>query len=271
MSDLKTNLEEMARLREECDKKCQDLFCEALSDATFLKDNWPPSDKIKLIDGKDLQKNTYHIQETEMPWYIPENIPEDKLINAEATAMTFVDINYAAEKGYMTHRIMTRRMAADINKLTGDNESKAINFLRDALIYLKEEVNKEKAIEYVTDISIYAHLEGCMVSLFMACLVAFRPSEEKINQIRMSELQGRLVTLLKALPPTKEGGGPNPKDWEWEFTRQDAELALKIIEATNPEAPKLTMEQFQNMSFMGVSIKSTDAEKTQISIKFFKV
>lgn len=267
MSNLIDTMKEIADIRYKASQKCSKLFSKAVGSEDFVKENWPPRKEIKLLSDKELNDNTYHALETDMPWLIFDKIPGDKLKHDEKSNMIYVDIDYAAENGYLGKRVMSRRLCADLEKIK-EQEEQYRNLLKETFKALSDEVQKYEDISHISDVDIYAHLEGSMITVFMACIVAARPTPENMETIKIQELHGRLMALMKALPALEENKPPNPKNWEWHFTKKDSELAVKMINRSNPGSEVVkNVDDLKALPFMGVEVKDVKAKETEIRLK----
>jgi hypothetical protein len=266
MSDLLKTLEEMAQVREEADTKCSQLFCKAVGDPEALTKDWPP-EGIELITEKELQDNTYHVKETPMPWVIMEDIPKEMITVEETTGTAFVDLDYAGKHGYSTNRVMSRRIQGDMNVM-GTDLDKVRAMLSDEVTTLKEEIAKHKDVKHLTAIGIYAHMEGHIINVFMACIFTQNPTPERLAEMKMSELHHRMLDLLKAIPALNDKDTePSLKDWVWELTPPDAELAVLMMTTTNPGSEVIqSPEDLLKLTLMGVKVKSVDAKDTGLQV-----
>jgi hypothetical protein len=268
MNKFEKNIEAIKEERFNHDKKCTELLWQALTpDNSVVIDplatDWPPLG-ITLISNEDLEANTYSSDIVDMPFVLLNTeIPEE--VKVDVDGILKIDFDYIAEKGYRVSRVMSPKFQGAISMYSADT-SRLLDKIKQSKQLIIDELDGLDA-EYISHISLYPHIEGGTLTVFMACVILVKPTKEEISRIRLGSVHTDMLDLVKALPILNKGDEtPNLKSWEWHISDKDALSVLDICNLTN-NVKFPSVSDLINTNFMGIIIKSVDTDKTELRLK----
>jgi len=271
-------IHEVATMLDETNKKA----VEVLKDISILPDEWPPK-AYKHLTLEDSKNKTFTVDKDTQKWFFPDGVPAEAFVTVGE--YKYIPLDYARKHGFPTLRINTHRLQGDINVLMAESEDKLVRTLSTAVGSLPVELARDSEVIkvgkkiYVSDIKVDTEIKGNMLNIGFAVLVAAEATDEYIADAISHEFKTRMMTIQQNMMITLQnnegnkmikGEGRKPI-LKWEFTADDAELAVEALRAANPDGAKEAIskpEDMMKMSFQGADVVSVTADETKLSVEF---